>query len=128
MMTGDGTRPASEVLVVDDDEAVLQTIAEALEMEGYLVVTALNGALALERIRQRRPDVVLLDLLMPVLDGWTFLPLCRAEPGCADVPVVVLTVLDPRLIGTVQAEAFLGKPFELGELLATVERMVAAGH
>jgi CheY-like chemotaxis protein len=115
----------TEVLVVDDDVAVLQTIADALEAEGYTVVTARNGALALERLRQRRPDVVLLDLMMPVMDGWTFLPLCRADPGGADLPVVVLSALSPTTTSILLADAFITKPFDLDDLLATVERLAA---
>ena len=111
------------VLVVDDDVAVLQTIVDALEAEGYAVVTAGNGALALERLRDRRPDVVLLDLMMPVMDGWAFVRWCRADPGYADLPVVVLSVLDRSAISTLAADAFVGKPFDLGDLLATIERL-----
>jgi len=118
----------TQVLVVDDDAAVLQTIVDALESEGYAVVTARNGALALERLRARRPDVVVLDLMMPVMDGWAFLPLCRVEPAGADVPVVVLSALERTPSSIAQADAFIAKPFELGDLLATVERLAARGN
>jgi two-component system chemotaxis response regulator CheY len=119
-------RHVTEVLVVDDEVAVLQTIADALTDEGYAVVTARNGALALQRVRDRRPDVVLLDLMMPVMDGWTFLRLCRTDPGCADVPVVVLSAVNHMAITSLQADAFVAKPFDLGDLLAAVERLAAA--
>jgi CheY-like chemotaxis protein len=75
------------VLVVDDEEAIRLTLAEALEDEGYAVVTAQNGAEALVQVRARPPHGIVLDLMMPVLDGWGFLKAYRAEELCAGIPV-----------------------------------------
>src|SRR5919199_2479576 len=82
---------ASRVLVVDDDAWVRTTLADVLEDAGYDVVMAHNGADASAAMRFVRPDCVVLDLIMPVLDGWQFLRACRRDPLCASTPVLVVS-------------------------------------
>ena len=110
------------ILVVDDDELIRTLIAMALTDEGYGVVTARNGAQALERLQNHRPRLILLDMRMPVMDGWTFARHYRDLPG-PTAPIVVMTAaMDAgRWASEVQADGWLAKPFELGDLLATVE-------
>jgi CheY-like chemotaxis protein len=80
------------VLVVDDDVAVLDGISELLEDEGYTVVTAVNGRIALDHLRGGlRPCAILLDLMMPVMDGWDFRQAQINDPDLKDIPVVVIT-------------------------------------
>jgi CheY-like chemotaxis protein len=116
------------VLVVDDEEAIRMTVAEALEDEGYAVTTAQNGAEALVQVRARPPHGIVLDLMMPVLDGWGFLKACRAEELCAGIPVVVMSARR-KLMEAVPAELrvdrVLPKPFELEDLIAAVAELVA---
>ena len=83
-----------DVLVVDDEEDTRQRSRQALERNGWSVVEAANGQEGLEQVARSVPRVILLDLNMPVMDGFDFLKELRARPGCADVPVVVLTALD----------------------------------
>jgi two-component system chemotaxis response regulator CheY len=115
--------PEQPILVVDDDPTILATVSETLDMEGYPVVTATNGAEALEAVERDRPSMVLLDMRMPVLDGWGFIRAVR-ERGL-NVRVVVMTAASDarRWAAEIGAQGVLPKPFELDELLATVERM-----
>ena len=83
-----------EVLVVDDDAHTRQRIRALLEKDGWSVMEAENGQAGLQRVADHRPEVVLLDLTMPVMDGFTFLQQLRALPGCGELPVVVLTADD----------------------------------
>ncbi len=112
------------ILVVDDDPAILATVEEILTSEGYTVATATNGAQALQAIEQTRPALVLLDMRMPVLDGWGFAQGLRTR-GVA-VPVLVMTAAQDarRWAAEIAADGFLPKPFRLLDLLDAVERFV----
>jgi CheY-like chemotaxis protein len=111
------------ILVVDDDASIRATIQEILEFEGYPVQTATNGAEALRAVEHRRPSLVLLDMRMPVLDGWGFIAGLR-QRGMA-LPVLVMTAAQDsrRWAEDVGAAGYLAKPFELSDLLAAVERL-----
>ena len=82
------------VLVVDDDESARQTICEMLEGEGYDVLVAEHGHAALELLANEQPDLIFLDLMMPVMDGFDFLAELRKEPAHREIPVVVVTAAD----------------------------------
>ena len=116
------------VLVVDDDETIRTTVAEALEFEGYAVACATNGAEALELVRQQRPQAIVLDLMMPVMDGWQFLEHCRADARCAGTPVLVISASRqlPRAAAGLGVKGCITKPFDLDVLLGAVERLVHA--
>ena len=81
----------SLILIVDDHAATREPLAKLLRYEGYETAVASNGAEALEALRERRPDLVLLDLLMPKMDGLTFLAEARREPHGEGLPVIVVT-------------------------------------
>lgn len=115
-----------KILVVEDDESVRQMVSLALADEGYDVLEAAHGAAALPMARDRQPDVILLDMRMPVMDGWQFARAYR-ESGQKLVPIVVMTAAEDakeraREIGTPH---FLPKPFDLDDLFTIVERV---GH
>ncbi|MGH7328268.1 MAG: response regulator, partial [Polyangiaceae bacterium] len=82
---------AGYVLVVDDEEDIRDTLRELIEMKGFKAQTAANGAEALEQLIAERPCLVVLDLVMPVMDGVALLEKMRADPALSDVPVVVST-------------------------------------
>jgi two-component system, chemotaxis family, chemotaxis protein CheY len=111
------------ILVVDDDEGMRETIAEMLEIEGYPVVTAANGAEALEAIDRARPSLVLLDMRMPVLDGWGFAR--KLKERRIKVPILVMTATQDaqQWAEQVGAQGFLPKPFEFQDLVNTVGRL-----
>jgi len=111
------------VLVVDDDPDILDALSEILEVEGYEVQRARNGREALQRLEHAPPDLVLLDLMMPVMDGWEF---ARSLNPAARPPITVLSA-DRNVSAKAQeigALGWLAKPFELSELLAVVRRAI----
>ena len=113
------------VLIVDDEHAIVETLAEVLRTEGYAVATAANGALALEAMRAQRPDVVLLDYMMPVLDGAQALAEMRSDAALATIPVVMMSAATESAVGTTPArQAFLRKPFRAPALLAAIAAVV----
>ena len=119
------------VLVVDDDPSILTTVAEILDLEGFPVATATNGAEALEAVERQTPTIVLLDMRMPVLDGWGFVRALQ-ESGRM-LPVLVMTAAqDTRhWAEEVGAAGSLAKPFDLNDLLSAVETLCArilGGH
>lgn len=114
------------MLVVEDNDELRSEIADLLTQDGYRVLLAADGLMALDLLR-REPgvDLVLLDLWMPVMDGWSFRATQRQEAGIKEVPVVVLTADDSPPARSIDADAFLRKPFEADGLSATVRRIVS---
>ena len=110
------------VLVVDDDTDIREAVAEVLAGEGYQVLGAGDGEEALTKCRAFHPSVVLLDLMMPGMNGWEFRAEQKRDPELADIPVVGLSALEPR--AGIDAEGFIRKPFEVDELIALVRRHV----
>ena len=112
---------ARTILVVDDEPTLRETLAEALESEGHRVVTAADGREALVRFRADRPDLVLLDLMLPELSGIEVCRIIRAESG---VPIIMLTAKDAELDKVVGlelgADDYVTKPFSLRELTARI--------
>jgi two-component system chemotaxis response regulator CheY len=112
------------ILVVEDDPMIREVLAGLLADEGYDVELASHGREALQRLRERRPDLIVLDLMMPVMDGWRFRAEQRQLADCSDVPVVVLSAV--RDLGEqanrLDAAGAIHKPFELDVALRTIER------
>ena len=119
---------ARPILVVDDDEPVRRLLFWALTDEGYSVVEAPDGAVALARAQEAPPGLILLDMRMPVLDGWAFARRYRARPGPHAPIICVTAAADAAAVAArgaqIGAVASLGKPFDLDELLALVRRYV----
>lgn len=111
------------ILVVDDDDTIRELIAMALEDEGYLTAVARHGLEALAVASRMQVDLILLDMRMPVMDGWDFARAYHERPG-PHAPIVVLTAGRSAAEAAVQisAAAFLAKPFELDRLLAIVAK------
>lgn len=113
---------AKRVMVVEDDEGIRDALCDLLAAEGFEVVPAVNGADALQRLRNGpRPDVILLDLMMPVMDGWAFRAEQRRDPAIADVPVVVITASRNADVASLEPRAFLRKPIDFDDLLKAIE-------
>ena len=112
------------ILVVEDDAAILDIVAAFLEASDYAVETAIDGADALEKVRRQPPDAVLVDLMLPVMDGPAFIAACRREPACARMPIAVMSAgVRPADARRLPVQAFLPKPFELDALALTVRRL-----
>lgn len=115
----------TQILIVEDDEDIRKDLAEILQEEGYEVATATNGREALDQLQADRPGLILLDLMMPGMNGWDFRARQLQDPDIAEIPVVILSgaanVL--RSAVTLSAAGYITKPFRLTQLLETVHRV-----
>ncbi len=113
----------TRLLVVEDDPDLREVLADVLRETGYEVAEAGNGLDALEHLRRApaRPDLIVLDLMMPVMDGWTFRETQLADDALAAIPVIVVSAVEP---GTLSVDARLAKPFRVEELLAAIPRVL----
>jgi CheY-like chemotaxis protein len=113
-------RERRPVLVVDDDDSIRSMLVDVLTHYGYRVIGARDGMEALAAIEREQPFVILLDLLMPLLDGRSFANVAR-DSGI-DIPIVVMTATDGHASRTLPADAYVSKPFDLPEILSIVAR------
>lgn len=116
------------VLVVDDDKEIVRIVRAYLEKAGYSVLTANDGETALHIIRSDRPDLVVLDLMMPNRDGWSVARLVRADEALAKIPIVMLTArveTDDKILGLdIGADDYISKPFNPNEVVARVRAVL----
>ncbi|WP_123967478.1 PleD family two-component system response regulator [Streptomyces sp. TLI_185] len=118
---------SGRVLVVDDNKVIRQLIRVNLELEGFEVVTAADGAECLDVVHQVRPDVVTLDVVMPRLDGLRTASRLRSDPLTRDLPLAIVSACTPYEVETgldVGVDAFLAKPFEPAELVCLVKQLI----
>jgi CheY-like chemotaxis protein len=113
--------------VVEDDESIRNVIVDVLDERGFRVLSAPNGAVALEVLEHERPAVMVLDLLMPVMHGWEFMESYLERTGGALIPIVVVSVNPalPRSFGRFGVHAVVAKPFKVDDLIDSVEAAAA---
>ena len=114
------------ILIVEDDDAIRYLLADALQDAGFAVATATDGLDALDQIEQHPPDAILLDLIMPSMDGWHFLEAYRSKEDAAQIPIGLLSAT-PFLLKTADrfgVQVAIGKPFAIDTLLNQVELLV----
>src|SRR6187397_815431 len=116
--------PCGGILVVDDDPDIRDSLREVLEDEGYDVACVGNGREALDHLKaaKPRPCVILLDLMMPVMDGWQFRRQQVLDAELADIPVIVVSAAGKERIAGIDADGYLSKPVDLEQLLAQVNQ------
>jgi two-component system alkaline phosphatase synthesis response regulator PhoP len=116
------------ILVVDDDHQIVRLVRSYLEQAGYAVLTANDGAAALRTIRSERPDLVVLDLMLPDMDGWAITRAVRADPHTVALPIVMLTARvedTDRIVGLeLGADDYITKPFNPREVVARVRAVL----
>ena len=113
-----------KILVVDDEQQLALAVKIRLQSRGYQVTTANDGQQALEAVDKDRPDLIILDVLMPVMDGYTFLRELNARVGRGKVPVIILTARDRMkdLFEVEGIEDYIVKPFDYEDLLLRIDR------
>ena len=113
---------AKTILVVDDEPVIVEITRRKLEELGFTVMTAYNGEEALARLKEKVPDLIILDVQMPKMNGYTFVMEKAKLPACADIPVIVCTAYNEMgpLFKRHKIKAYLLKPLKLQELLDKV--------
>lgn len=120
---------ASKIMVVDDEPDVVDLVKLVLESDGFDVVTAYSGKECLEKIEKEMPDLVLLDIMMPQMDGWEVFRRIKANEKTRDIPVAMLTAKTQsidKMIGlhVVKVDDYITKPFGRSELLERVKKIL----
>ena len=114
------------ILIVEDDDAIRHMVADVLQDAGFAVAMAADGMDALDQIEQHPPDAILLDLMMPSMDGWRFLETCRGNACSAGIPIGLISAA-PMLLKTADAwgvQVAIGKPFNIDTLISQVELLL----
>jgi two-component system alkaline phosphatase synthesis response regulator PhoP len=115
----------AKILIVDDEPDLVETLRFALELEGYNVLVAVNGEEGLNTARQEKPDLILLDLMLPKLDGYKVCRLLKFDERYKAIPILMLTAKTQdkdRILGKeTGANEYLTKPFDMDELMAKIK-------
>jgi two-component system alkaline phosphatase synthesis response regulator PhoP len=117
-----------KILVVDDEIYIVHILDFSLGMEGYDVVTALDGEQALERIRSEKPDLIVLDIMMPKLDGYEVCKTIKSDPATKQIPVILLSAkgrnVDQKMGFDVGADDYITKPFSPRKLVERINQLL----
>jgi DNA-binding response OmpR family regulator len=119
---------AQRILIVDDDRQIVRLLRAYLEKDGFRVLVAYDGAMALQALRSERPDLMLLDLMLPDRDGWEVTRLVRGDPSLASIPIIMLTARvedQDKIVGLeMGADDYVTKPFNPREVMARVRAVL----
>jgi len=123
---------AKKILVCDDEPYILMALTDAVEMEGYECVTAINGKEALQKAREELPDLIMLDIMMPFMDGYEVCRALKADASTRDIPVIMLTAksqqVDIQKGKDVGADDYITKPFRPSTLRKKFNEVLDARH
>ncbi len=123
------TRSSKRILIVDDEKDIVNLIKYQLKAEGYQVVTAFDGLEALEKVAEEKPDLVILDIMMPKVDGWVVCHSVKGNISTRNTRVIILTAKSQFMakikgLYIMQADIYMSKPFENTELLSNTDRLL----
>ena len=117
-----------KILVADDEAVLVKMIRLRLEANGFVVLTAADGEDALDKAQRERPDLIILDLMLPKMDGYQVCASLKSDPGCRSVPIVILSAraqdTDKKMGEEAGASAYITKPFDTKELLAKIHELL----
>lgn len=117
-----------KILIIDDEHDMVEFLKIRLTAEGYDVHTAFDGLEGWQKVKEVFPDLVILDVMMPKIDGFNVCKLIKSDSTCNDIPVIILTARgqehDKKIGKEVDADAYIIKPFESKELLETVDKLL----
>jgi CheY-like chemotaxis protein len=120
---------AKSILVADDDPDILSIVSMSLETQGYRVFTAANGREAVEATRENQPDLVLMDMMMPVVSGYEAVTELKADARTRDIPIVGLSAkamaTDMERATDVGVDGYITKPFRIAQVISVVEGYLA---
>lgn len=118
----------AKVLIVEDEETLLNNLAEKLRAEGFKVSTSVDGEHGLQQIQKQKPDLLVLDIMLPGLDGLSICRMVRNDPATSHIPIIILTARGTevdKIVGLESgADDYIVKPFGLGEFLARVRAVM----
>jgi DNA-binding response OmpR family regulator len=124
-----GGKPSATVLVVDDDPAIVGMLETRFSSIGYRVLTAADGEEALQQARDENPDLVVLDVMMPKMNGWEVARALRHDDDTRGIKIVMLTAIGPQVNEMTSplygADAYIDKPFEFGELETILQDLLS---
>lgn len=121
-MTGNDNE--MKVLVADDEESITELVAFALELEGFQVIQAPDGPEALRLAREEHPDLAMVDVMMPGLDGREVSRRMKDDPATADIPVLLFSAAPNPDLTEAKADGFMPKPFDINQLVEIVRRYI----
>jgi CheY-like chemotaxis protein len=119
------------ILYIEDERPTLDLVCQVLKISGYNVTGVTSGQEGLELMRKHKPDVLLLDLMMPGVSGWDVYQAVKADPNLADIPVVVITAKVPAqnraiIAGLPPADDYITKPFDMNHLIRSLNHLLPA--
>ncbi|MEW6608528.1 MAG: response regulator [bacterium] len=114
----------AKILIVDDDRYIIDVVKVALEIQGYEIIDAFDGEEALAKTIHEFPDLILLDLLMPKMDGWEVYEQLKGETETAHIPIIIISALseETSMPERMEVEDYIAKPFEMNDLLNRVKK------
>jgi DNA-binding response OmpR family regulator len=117
-----------KILLVDDEESLVQLLSERLKFNGYEVITASDGQEGFEKAKKEKPDLILLDVMMPHMDGYQVCRLLKFDQRYKDIPIIMLTArtqeIDKKTGKETGADAYITKPFESQDLLKEIKKLL----
>lgn len=130
IVVGEGRTIAVKILIVEDDPSFMRYLNHILEREGYTVISATNGLVGLRKAREEKPDLIILDVMLPGLDGFEVCSRLREEPSTEEVPVIMLSAkgqdTDKTTAANVGATEFHSKPVDRVLLLGRISELTSA--